>query len=219
MLLAGGHSQRFGSDKRQAQLADGRTLLDTTIDQVLLSGLPLLVCLPENSQLTAAALAARNVGTVLCSDAQQGMGATRVLRHANGVTLILEQVPNHLAYGVVIVHNKNVERPAGKARASGCCCLDSEVFEQYTESMGDDLEKKLEVEMEAQAKKMEAEIAKAEAAAAAQPATPPSPKSHTWTRRSGAFGSSGTAEAGKAPIKTAAKHRKHIAEYSNMQSS
>jgi molybdenum cofactor cytidylyltransferase len=76
LLLAGGRSQRFGSDKRQAQLADGRTLLDTTIDQVLVSGLPLLVCLPENSQLTAAALAARNVDTVLCSDARQGMGAT-----------------------------------------------------------------------------------------------------------------------------------------------
>ena len=76
LILAAGSSRRFGSDKRIAELADGRTLLDTTIDNCIASGLPLRICLGSSDRAMALTLERRGIAVVTCPNAGQGMGAT-----------------------------------------------------------------------------------------------------------------------------------------------
>jgi molybdenum cofactor cytidylyltransferase len=76
LLLAAGSSQRFGSDKRIAQLPDGRTLLNAAIECVLDSGLPLRVCLGAEDSALAATLERRGIDVAVCQTSPLGMGAT-----------------------------------------------------------------------------------------------------------------------------------------------
>jgi molybdenum cofactor cytidylyltransferase len=76
ILLAAGRSRRFGSDKRNAQLDTGQTLLAASIAAIEDSGLPLLVCLDRPDTDLAATLADRGVNATLCDDADLGMGHT-----------------------------------------------------------------------------------------------------------------------------------------------
>ena len=76
LLLAAGSSVRFGSDKRVATLTSGGTMLNTTIEQILASQLPLKVCLRGDDREIATILRARSIPYVLCQHSGQGMGAT-----------------------------------------------------------------------------------------------------------------------------------------------
>ena len=76
VLLAAGSSRRFGSDKRFAELPDGRTLLDATLDSVVDSGLPLRVCLGPGDDALAVALEQRGIDVIVCQTSADGMGAT-----------------------------------------------------------------------------------------------------------------------------------------------
>ena len=76
MLLAAGSATRFGSDKRRALLPDGRTLLQTTLDVIGKTGLPLLVCLQAEDAALAEELTGRGVHGVCCRRAGEGMGST-----------------------------------------------------------------------------------------------------------------------------------------------
>lgn len=76
LMLAGGQSRRFGSDKREAKLGDGNTLLIASANNALASGLPLLVCLRPGDEALATTLTNLGAGTVFCSQAADGMGRT-----------------------------------------------------------------------------------------------------------------------------------------------
>jgi len=99
LLLAAGSSRRFGSDKRRAVLADGRTLLQTCIDTIRASNLPCLVCLGVADTALADELEHRGIAVTLCPDAIDGMGHT--LAHGvrqcpqdwEGVLLALADMP------------------------------------------------------------------------------------------------------------------------------
>lgn len=76
LALAAGRGRRFGSDKRLALMPDGQRVIDRFLNQLELSGLPLLLCLDERDQELAAVLKLRGVNHLLCHNACQGMGAT-----------------------------------------------------------------------------------------------------------------------------------------------
>ncbi len=76
LLLAAGSSRRFGSDKRFAQLPDGRTLLNATLENFLQSGLALRVCLGADDSALATTLDKRGIDVVVCQSSAEGMGAT-----------------------------------------------------------------------------------------------------------------------------------------------
>lgn len=76
LLLAGGRSRRYGSDKRLAQLATGKTLLNTCIDTITRAELPLVVCLGRGDRVLAAELADRNICYQICPNSGSGMGNT-----------------------------------------------------------------------------------------------------------------------------------------------
>jgi molybdenum cofactor cytidylyltransferase len=76
LLLAGGRSRRFGTDKRSATLTDGRTLLNSAIENVQSSGLPYIVCLGRDDMALATELQAARIACVRCPGSGGGMGAT-----------------------------------------------------------------------------------------------------------------------------------------------
>lgn len=86
ILLAGGSSRRFGSDKRRARFGDGRELLNACIDGIAASGLPILVCLGSGDRELAAALAMRRIPCIICPNSAAGMGNTL----ADGIAAVPE---------------------------------------------------------------------------------------------------------------------------------
>lgn len=76
LLLAAGRSARFGADKRQAALPDGRRVLDAALAGIVASGLPLLVCVAQRDDALAHALHARGIDCLRCARADEGMGGT-----------------------------------------------------------------------------------------------------------------------------------------------
>ena len=76
ILLAGGVSTRFESDKRFSRLRNGRKLLDTSIENILKSGLPLLVCLRDTDSELEATLTSRGISCLRCPDSKLGIGHT-----------------------------------------------------------------------------------------------------------------------------------------------
>ncbi len=82
LLLAGGRSRRFGTDKRRAALRNGVTLLRQSADNALASGLEVWVCLRADDTKMASEIAGIGARTLLCSSADKGMAHTL----AEGVT-------------------------------------------------------------------------------------------------------------------------------------
>ena len=76
LLLAAGISRRFGADKRHAQVPGGKTLLQSTIERIQASELPLLVCLAAGDIDTAGMLREQDIACYCCHNSTQGMGAT-----------------------------------------------------------------------------------------------------------------------------------------------
>lgn len=76
LLLAAGRGQRFGGDKRFANLPDGRRLLEATLDTLQTTGLPLRVCLRPDDDEAQALLRERDVPWLSCPGADRGMGRT-----------------------------------------------------------------------------------------------------------------------------------------------
>jgi len=76
LILAAGFSRRFGSDKRNARLADGRGLLLASVASALSSGLPVRVCLRDSDTALSANVEAAGASVIPCANAAIGMGAT-----------------------------------------------------------------------------------------------------------------------------------------------
>lgn len=98
MVLAAGSSQRFGSDKREAALADGRALLVASVSGAVASGLPVWVCLRRGDDALAAQVEAAGARVLFCEDAEAGMGHTLAegigqLRDVDGVLVALGDMP------------------------------------------------------------------------------------------------------------------------------
>ena len=91
LVLAAGSSQRFGSDKRVAQLKTGKTLLETTVDNLRAADLPVLVCLDE---LYEGPKLPNSANSYICKNADQGMSSTL----AEGA----EQIPDWQAVLIVL---------------------------------------------------------------------------------------------------------------------
>ncbi len=85
LLLAAGRGRRFGSDKRRASMADGRVLLDVTLENIELAGLPVLLCLGQRDGVLSEQYRARNVPLMLCTRSDEGMGATLAEGVSKGV--------------------------------------------------------------------------------------------------------------------------------------
>ena len=76
LLLAAGSSRRFDGDKRLAELADGRTLLQHALQPIQASGLDYRLCLRGDEAALAAQHNVREQACLFCDRAQEGMGAT-----------------------------------------------------------------------------------------------------------------------------------------------
>lgn len=73
MVLAAGRGRRFGSDKRLAQLSDGRGLLAATVGHAQRHFVQLYVVLRDDDDPLALGLT-EQTAVVRCVDADQGMG-------------------------------------------------------------------------------------------------------------------------------------------------
>jgi len=98
LLLAAGRARRFGTDKRQARLLDGRQLLDATLAGIAGSGLPLLVCVAADDTALARELRTRGFRCLRCERAEEGMGGTLAegisrLPDWHGVLVALADMP------------------------------------------------------------------------------------------------------------------------------
>jgi molybdenum cofactor cytidylyltransferase len=76
LLLAAGQGRRFGSDKRFAVLADGRSLLEATLCALCDSRLPVLTCLQEGDEQAAALLKSQQLDAIHVPQSVGGMGST-----------------------------------------------------------------------------------------------------------------------------------------------
>lgn len=85
VILAAGEGRRFGSDKRQARLANGLSLLDAVISLHRAASWPTWVVLPPDDTFGLDACARHGALPIPCPDATQGMGRSlaAALRHAN----------------------------------------------------------------------------------------------------------------------------------------
>jgi len=99
IVLAAGRSRRFGSDKRQALLADGRPLLAATLASIPANFSTRIVVLrPDDAALTAALRADWQI--VHAAAADQGMGFSlqaglaAVPADCPGVVVALADMPN-----------------------------------------------------------------------------------------------------------------------------
>lgn len=148
LLLAAGSSSRYGSDKRQALLADGRPLIDHSLDPLLACGLPVTVCLrPEDEEL-AAHLATRGATIIPCPDAAQGMGASLAsgVRHlqAQGsppVLVALADMPRIQSATVLriaqSVSHGTICAPVYRGRRGHPVAFGRDFFEQLGSAQGD----------------------------------------------------------------------------------
>lgn len=99
LLLAGGSSRRFGSDKRFAKLPGDNQLLDASIDAAKGSGLPLLVALRHDDIQLESNLRKRHIHSIRCAHSGQGMGSTladgiaALPRSWSGVLIALGDMP------------------------------------------------------------------------------------------------------------------------------
>ncbi|MET1078621.1 MAG: nucleotidyltransferase family protein [Pseudomonas sp.] len=73
LVLAAGRGRRFGGDKRQARLADGRTLLQATLQATQRVFAETYVLLRAEDDPAALEVPAR-VGVLRCGNAEQGLG-------------------------------------------------------------------------------------------------------------------------------------------------
>lgn len=115
MVLAAGSSRRFGSDKRQARLPDGSTLLETTLASIPpLFDQRVLVLHPGDEALATAHAAAWQ--TIIATTAAQGMGHSLAAGLAactgeTGVLIVLADMPAvHLATYTGLVHLMRTDR-------------------------------------------------------------------------------------------------------------
>jgi molybdenum cofactor cytidylyltransferase len=98
LVLAAGRARRFGVDKRQALLPDGRRVIDATLSNISASGLPFLVCVAADDDQLVDRLEARAIGCRRCVSASEGMGATLAegighLQQWRGVLVALADMP------------------------------------------------------------------------------------------------------------------------------
>ena len=98
LLLAAGSARRFRSDKRFALMPGGNTVLEGVLDNITLSGLPVIVCLGPSDHELAANLEARGIACQLCQRATEGMGGTLAegiakLSNLDGVLIALADMP------------------------------------------------------------------------------------------------------------------------------
>ncbi|MEZ5507377.1 MAG: nucleotidyltransferase family protein [Gammaproteobacteria bacterium] len=101
LILAAGSHRRFGSAKLLHPLADGRPLIQHTLDHLQASGLPLaLIHRPDDSALLAA-VSGYNLLLVPCNEHEGGMGHSiaagiNATRHWGGWLLCLADMPQIL---------------------------------------------------------------------------------------------------------------------------
>jgi molybdenum cofactor cytidylyltransferase len=98
ILLAAGHSRRFGADKRLALLPDGTPILLRTATRALASGLPVLACLRPGDEELAVELEKLGAQTHYCALADRGMGHSLVagmerILDEEGVLIALGDMP------------------------------------------------------------------------------------------------------------------------------
>jgi molybdenum cofactor cytidylyltransferase len=98
LVLAAGRARRFGADKRQALLPDGRRVIDTTLCNISASGLPFLVCVAADDDVLIRHLTAQAIACQRCMRAGEGIGATLAegighAEHWRGALVALADMP------------------------------------------------------------------------------------------------------------------------------
>ena len=102
LVLAGGQSRRFGSDKRLASLASGESLLQATLSKIIPAFEETLLVLRPGDETLAAALSTqfKSLTTTLADDASLGMGHSLAhgaakIHHWQGAAICLGDMPFH----------------------------------------------------------------------------------------------------------------------------
>lgn len=147
ILLAAGRSRRFGSDKRNARLDTGQTLLAASIAAIEDSGLPLLVCLGRLDTDLAGKLRDTGTSVTLCEDAGMGMGHT--LAHGvnhrpdewEGILVALADMPwirpeSYLAIARQLTRN-TIVTPCYRGRRGNPVGFGQAFFERLAATTGD----------------------------------------------------------------------------------
>lgn len=146
LMLAAGSSRRFGSDKRQAMLASGQTLLCATLENACASGLPLRICLGHADAELADSLCGQGYEVQLCGHSDLGMGATLAngaaeLGDWDGVLVALADmawiVPDTYRLMAGHIKHDSICAPYYKGQRGHPIGFGSDFYPQLTELAGD----------------------------------------------------------------------------------
>ena len=146
LMLAAGSSRRFGSDKRQAMLASGQTLLCATLENACASGLPLRICLGHADAELADSLRGQGYEVQLCRHSDLGMGATLAngaaeLGDWDGVLVALADmawiVPDTYRLMAGHIKHDSICAPYYKGQRGHPIGFGSDFYPQLTELAGD----------------------------------------------------------------------------------
>ena len=74
LLLAAGRSRRFRQDKRLALLPNGKTIIQTTIKQIKISGRPLKICVASDDARVSEKFQCAGAEIIFCSRSHRGLG-------------------------------------------------------------------------------------------------------------------------------------------------
>lgn len=97
LVLAAGFSRRFGADKRREKLADGRGLLQATLQQAIAAYNKVFVVLREEDDPNLLGVP-KNVQVILSPNAERGLGATL----ADGVSVLSAENEEAKALAVLL---------------------------------------------------------------------------------------------------------------------
>lgn len=146
LLLAAGQGTRFGSDKRFAELGNGKTVFEATLATIVKSGLPVLVCLAPKDERGTSLCARFQVSHIVCDNAHLGMGSTLAkgasgLPNWSGVLIALADMPwikaSTYCRMADAVSTDSICRPISNCRPGHPVGFGGKYFEELSELTGD----------------------------------------------------------------------------------
>jgi molybdenum cofactor cytidylyltransferase len=146
LLLAAGSSTRFGSDKRLALLANNKSVIDNTLEQISKTQLPVTVCLKPNDIALQQQLSHRKISWILNQNASVGMGSSiaagiRLCKQWDATIIALADMPylsSHTYASIAkVASSGKIIIPIHHKKKGNPVCFGSNFYSQLQELNGD----------------------------------------------------------------------------------
>jgi molybdenum cofactor cytidylyltransferase len=146
LLLAAGSSTRFGSDKRFALLPNDKSIMDSTLQQISKTHLPVTVCLKPTDIDLQKNLSERNISWTVNKNASLGMGSSiaagiNSCMHWDATLIALADMPylasNSYASIAAIASREKIIIPSYYNKRGNPVCFGSSFYSQLKKLNGD----------------------------------------------------------------------------------